>query len=330
MKVFFLLMFVSVFQVIALTVYSQNEKISIHFENKSVRTVLESIELQSSYRFFYNESLIDVNRKVTINAIDTPIADVLKELFLGTDVDTELKGNLIILSNQDMSGLVNEQTLKSIKGVITDKKGMPIPGVSIMVKGTSKGTITDLDGNYSLTGVSTTDVLIYSYIGMVSKEIQVGDQETINLVMEDDLVGLEEVVVIGYGSIQKKDLTGSIVSIKTDDLGSQPVTSVGEAIQGRAAGVHVISSGEPGSNITFRIRGTGTINNNDPLIVVDGIPLNGGINQVNMNDIGSVQILKDASATAIYGSRGANGVVILTTKRGNGEKSQVNFDYFYG
>lgn len=218
----------------------------------------------------------------------------------------------------------------TITGRVVDDKGEPIPGVTITILGTETGTVTDLNGNYTISGVSTQGIVVYSFIGMVSQQINVNGRTIIDVTLQSDTIGLDEVVVIGYGSIQKKDLTGSIAVVDATELESQPVPSIGEALQGKAAGVSIISSGEPGSNVTFRIRGTGTINSNSPLVVVDGFPINGGINQINTNDIKTVQVLKDASATAIYGSRGANGVIIITTKRGDGDKPKLSFNAYYG
>ncbi len=202
-----------------------------------------------------------------------------------------------------------------VTGKVTDENGEGLPGATVTVKNTSLGTITDVDGNFSLE-VPEDAILVFSFVGYVSQEVVLKGQSVINTSLSPDLTSLDEVVVIGYGETKTRDLTGAVSIVDPDDLGQQPVSNIGDAIQGRAAGVSVTTSGQPGSNPTFRIRGIGTINSNDPFIVVDGMPLNGGLNQINMNDIESVQVLKDASATAIYGARGANGVVLITTKRG--------------
>lgn len=217
-----------------------------------------------------------------------------------------------------------------ISGKVADVNGEPLIGVSVVLKGTTSGTITDFSGSFTLTSTSSNPVLLVSYVGYTSQEVAVKNIP-VNIVMTETSEQLEEVVVVGYGTQRKKDLTGSVSVIKSEELTSLPVPSISDAMQGRAAGVQVISSGTPGSDATFRIRGTGTINNSNPLVVIDGIPVSGGLNQLNMDDVESLQILKDASATAIYGSRGANGVVIVTTKRGTGAKgkSTVNFNYSY-
>lgn len=217
-----------------------------------------------------------------------------------------------------------------VSGVVVDQKGEALIGVSIMIKGTSTGTITNVDGKFTLPATNIKNpVLLVSYVGYNPQEVA-AKGSSIKIVMAESSKALEEIVVVGYGSQRKKDLTGSVSVVKTEDLSSLPVPSVSDAMQGRAAGVQVISSGTPGSDATFRIRGTGTINDSNPLFVIDGLPVSSGLNQLNMDDIESLQILKDASATAIYGSRGANGVVIITTKKGKGDKSHINFNYSFG
>jgi len=219
-----------------------------------------------------------------------------------------------------------------IKGNITDTNGEPLIGVSVVIKGTNIGSITNADGNFTVESPKKQVDLVFSYIGFITKEIKANSSEELKIIMTEESRQLQDVVVVGYGTQRKKDLTGSVAVIKTSDMKSLPVPSISDAMQGRAAGVQVISSGTPGSDATFRIRGTGTINNSNPLIVIDGIPMSGGLNQLNMEDVESLQILKDASATAIYGSRGANGVVIISTKKGSGSagKASLNFNYSFG
>lgn len=218
------------------------------------------------------------------------------------------------------------QDQRTISGVILDENGMPLPGATVSENGTTNSTITDMDGKFVLIVNSSDATIKVSYIGYSDKIVAATSGEMrISLVPAAN--ELEDVVVIGYGKQRAKDLTGAVSTVDLNKTKSQPVADLGQAIQGRAAGVQVLSSGEPGSNVTFRIRGTGTVSNNDPLIVVDGMPLNGGLNQLNMNDVESISILKDASSTAIYGSRGANGVVMVTTKKGS-VNNTISFDTF--
>lgn len=214
-----------------------------------------------------------------------------------------------------------------ITGTVTDELGMPLIGATVLEMGTSNGTTTDFDGEFSITLQNANSQLQISYVGYVSQTVTPTSAE-LNIQMQPDVAALNEIVIIGYGESKQRDLTGSVSSVSMEDIGDQPSSNIGDAIQGRAAGVTVTTSGQPGNNPTFRIRGTGTIGNNDPLIVVDGMPLNGGLNQVNMKDVESFQVLKDASATAIYGARGSNGVIIISTKRGKKGKGTIDIDIF--
>ena len=226
--------------------------------------------------------------------------------------------------------LVAQNGKVKISGKVLDESNQSLPGATIVLKNSNQSTITDFDGKFDFLVPEQGAVFSVSFIGYKTKEVSLNGKTTLEIKLELESEALNTVVVIGYGEVKSKDLTGSISTIKLADLSKQPVANVGDAIQGRAAGVQVITSGKPGDNPTFRIRGTSTIGNNDPLIVVDGMPLNGGLNQVNMNDVESLQILKDASSTAIYGSRGSNGVVIITTKRGTLGKSSLSFDISTG
>src|SRR5690606_14574346 len=202
---------------------------------------------------------------------------------------------------------------KAISGNVTDQDGLPLPGVSIVVVGTTNGTQTDFDGNYSITA-ATGQVLRFSYIGQSTVEVTIGASNTINVQMEEDAQALEEVVVVAYGSQTKKSLVGSVVSLGEDVLEQQQITTITSAIQGSVPGVNILASGgQPGENPTIRIRGIGSINASaDPLIVVDGAPYNGNINSISADQIESMNVLKDASSTALYGSRGSNGVIVIT------------------
>lgn len=218
---------------------------------------------------------------------------------------------------------------RTVSGKVTSSDGVPIPSVNVLIKNTAKGVVTDFDGNFSIAAAQN-DVLVFSYIGMKPKEIVVGTANIINVVLEDSAENLEEVVVIGYGSVQKRDLTGSITSIKSEDLMKQPALTAAQSLQGKASGVQIISSGAPGSSPVVRIRGTGTVlGGRNPIYVVDGI-ITDRIDNINSDDIVSMDILKDASSLAIYGSRGANGVIMVTTKSGKEGKMKVDVSSYYG
>lgn len=220
-----------------------------------------------------------------------------------------------------------EKTQIKVTGKILDEFNLPLPGASIIEESTTNGAISDFDGNFEISTSSENSKLVVSYIGYKSQILNVS-QSPLTIKLEPDVSSLDEVVVIGYGESKQRDLTGSVSAVEMGDVQKQPASNIGDAIQGRAAGVTITTSGQPGNNPTFRIRGTGTIGNNDPLIVVDGMPLNGGLNQVNMKDVESLQVLKDASATSIYGARGSNGVIIISTKRGKKGQGKLDIDTF--
>ena len=242
---------------------------------------------------------------------------------------------LLCLCLMAVSLSANSATLQSnrLTGTVVDEQGTPLIGVNVFVKNSNIGTITDIDGRFSIENVSSNALVTVSYIGYVTQEIAVGGRSTINITLVDDAHALEEVVVVGYGSFKKSDLTGAISQVKGDDLVNLPIRSAADALQGKAAGVMVTAtSGSPGAVGSIRIRGVGTVNNNDPLYVVDGLPQD-DINWLNARDIESIEVLKDASAQAIYGARAANGVVLVSTKRGESGatyRSSIEFDMNIG
>jgi len=244
----------------------------------------------------------------------------LADVALGNSVQSNYK--------KQVAAKVQQESI-TVQGTVTDTEGEMLPGVTVVIKGTSTGTVTDANGKYLL-DVPSDATLVFSFVGLKTEEVEIDGRSTINVSLEKEPIGLEEVVAVGYGSQRKRDLTGSVVTVSTENLESLPLASVGDAMQGKAAGVQIISNGTPGSDPTFLIRGAGTINNNSPLLVIDGVPTQSGLNQLNMEDIESIQVLKDASATAIYGSRGANGVIIITTKSGTSGAARINFNAYYG
>ena len=233
--------------------------------------------------------------------------------------------------NDSVAGSIKQSF--SLSGKVTDEKGMPLPGVSVTEKGTVNGVTTDGEGNFKLNVAGEKATLVFNYVGYKSIEISINGQHTIKVTLFEESKSLNEVVVIGYGTQRKKDLTGSITSIGKQDLAGQPVPDAGQAIEGKAAGVQVISSGSPGANSAIQIRGLGSINDSSPLLVIDGVPTPGGINYLNTlntNDIATIDILKDASSSAIYGSQGANGVIIVTTKKGSSGQNHLEANIYAG
>ncbi len=331
MKLTGFLIAVSIFSALAGSSYSQTKLLNLDMEKATVKEVLSKIEDQSEFYFMYSGKIIDVDREVSVNNKNQKIDQVLKNLFEGTNVKYVIKDRFIVLTDSKSSGDVFDvMQQKSVSGIVTDESGVPLPGVTVVVKGTTTGTITDADGNYSLQNVQAGTTLIFSFVGMKTQEIAVAGKTTIDIQMEEDAIGLDEVVAIGYGTVKKSDLTGSVTSVKSGELSAIPSSSVIQALSGRAAGVHVKqNTGAPGGAISVRIRGTNSIKgSNEPLYVIDGFP--GDIGTLNNNDIASIEILKDASATAIYGSRGANGVVLITTKSGKVGEIKVDIESSYG
>jgi TonB-linked SusC/RagA family outer membrane protein len=224
---------------------------------------------------------------------------------------------------------INVAQAITVTGKVTDAAG-PLPGVAVTEKGTNNGTLTDAAGNYKLNVKDQNAILVFSFVGYATQEEQVSGKTTLNVVLTENVKALNEVVVVGYGTQKKKDVTGAVTSVNIKEIAGQPVPDIGQAIEGRAAGVQAVTSGSPGSNVTLRVRGVGTINNSDPLLVIDGVPTDVPLNTLNPDDIASLDVLKDASASAIYGSRGANGVVLITTKKGSAGASHLNVNAFAG
>lgn len=325
---FFLL--ISVVSVFASETYSQTKMLNMELENSSVKEVLSEIEDQSEFYFMYSGKIIDDTRVVSISAENQTINDVLNSVFENTDVSFTVKDRIIVLTTpelMDNNSLIDLQQ-RMISGKVIDEDGEPLPGVTVLLKGTSNGTVTNFEGNYSIAGITDEETLVFSFVGMITQEVSVDSEKTINVTMQVDAIGLEEVIAIGYGTVKKSDLTGAVGVIKTESLDQELNTNVANALQGKLAGVTVENmGGAPGAEMKIQIRGAGSLTNNDPLVLIDNFP--GKLNDVNPSEIQSIQVLKDASAAAIYGTRAANGVILIETKSGvKGEtKIIVNADF---
>lgn len=317
MKITALILFIFAGTAFATETYSQVLKVTVVADKISTGKIINEIEKQTDYLFVYNVNEVNLKRTVQVNAENKPVAEVLKEVFEGTNIYYAMEGKNIMLMSKTKESASAQQTDNKIKGVVKDTNGEPIIGANITVKGQSIGTITDIDGRFILEA-STNALLQVTYIGYVSQEVQVNNRKEITIILQEDAKALEEVVVIGYGTAKKSDLTGSTAQIKPEALTASVVGNALESLQGKAAGVAVFNDNKPGASPSIRVRGSGSITaSNEPLYVVDGFPLmDGNINDLNPSDIESMEILKDASSTAIYGSRGANGVVMITTKKG--------------
>lgn len=346
MKLTFFIMVICLMEVSA-SVYSQATKFSFNVQDKQVVDVLKEIESQSDFRFFYRREQVDVTPKVDLKVTGGTVEKVLEELFRGQDVTWQvLKDHLIVITPRGVPDIA-QQSL-TISGRVTDSSGAPLPGVTVVVKGTTQGTITDGYGNYTLPNVPSDATLVFSFVGMETKEIPVGGKSTINVTLAESTIGIEEVVAIGYGTMKKSDLTGAVASVKSEDINKTINNSFIDAMAGRAAGVQVLSGeGSPGGAVSMRIRGGTSISaSNEPLYVIDGFPIidekeksgttsfanttTNPLAGISPSDIESIHVLKDASATAIYGSRGANGVVIITTKSGKIGKASISYETYAG
>ncbi|MGC9354613.1 MAG: SusC/RagA family TonB-linked outer membrane protein, partial [Mariniphaga sp.] len=350
MKLTVLLLCISTLASIASTGYAQSTKLTVIKENATVKSILDEIQNQSEFKFFFS-SEVDVDRTTSINMKNKAVFDILDELFKETNVNYVVFDRQIALVVQPKSGVNDDFSAigmqqPAVKGKVTDAAGQPLPGVTVVVKGTARGTVTNADGDYSLTNIPEDATLVFSFVGMRTEEIAVGNQTTINVTMEEETIGIDEVVAIGYGTVKKSDLTGSVSSVKAEDLQATPITSIDQGLVGRAAGVMVTqTSGMPGAIASIRVRGTSSLQGgNEPLYVIDGFPVyNGtgfgetggstsysGLSTINPSDIESIEILKDASATSIYGARAANGVVLITTKNGRRGTDIITFNATYG
>jgi iron complex outermembrane receptor protein len=331
MKLTTFLLIVSIFKIEASN-YAQNTKITLDLNNVTIEKVLNEIGMKTEFKFLFNRKDIDVNKLVSVNVKREKVKNILNNMFLNMSVSYELFDKQIIIKStpekieEDPINLLNDQQLE-IKGTVTDINGTPLPGVSIVIVGTIKGTDTDFDGNYSIKS-DEGDVLEFSFIGMKTERIIVGTSTIINVQLKEGAASLDEVVVIGYGKMKRSDLTGSIASVSAKDLKKGIVFSTEQLLQGKVAGLSVIqSSGDPTSSASLRLRGGTSLSaSNGPLIVVDGIS---GVdfNTIQPSEIVSIDVLKDASASAIYGSRGANGVVIVTTNT-NRKGKTVKYDSY--
>lgn len=327
MKLMMVLFFVAVSQLMATETYSQSTRISLHLKDASVKEVLDKIEESSEFFFLYNSKLVDVDRTVSAEFNNQKVEEILSKLFQETNVVYTIIDRQIVLTNKaEKSGLFNSQQVKTISGKVTDVGKTSLPGVSVLVKGTTNGTITDANGNYSLSKVPENATIQFSFVGMRLQEIVVGNKTTINVTLEEETIGIEEVVAVGYGTQRKATLTGAVSAIKGEDVVSTKNENAQNMVAGKISGVRVTQkTAEPGSfNNNFDIRAMGS-----PLIIIDGIPrTNDDFQRLDPNDIDNLSVLKDASA-AIYGVRAANGVVLVNTKRGAKNKLELNYSGSY-
>ncbi len=319
-----LTLFLTLFCVLQLsaTGYSQT-RLNVDSRNKTVKEVLSVIETQSDFRFFYNEKFIDLNRKVDFEIKNQSIEDVMDQLFGDSEVTFKIMNNNLIVITPGET-----QQEKSVKGKVTDAEGLPLPGVSVIIKGTATGTVTNADGEYSIPNVPANTILQLSFVGLKTLEVAVGDQTTVNVVMEEESIGIEEVVAVGYGTQKKANLTGAVSTVSLPQMEKRTVAQTSLALQGLVPGVTVTQrSGKPGGDGgIISVRGKTTIGNNDVLVLIDGVE--SSINSIDPKSIESISVLKDAASAAIYGNRAANGVILITTKRAEDGKAYVSYNSY--
>lgn len=335
MKVMIFLLLIGLNNVFANATYSQSTTFTFSKKNITLRQLFEDIQKQSEFNIFYKDSQVDLNWKVNVDAKKASVEEILKQALEGAHLDFKVLDRQIVIfpakaayiPPKEIERIVADQPQgKTVSGTVTDDTGQPLPGVAVVVKGTTQGTVTNVNGEYTIPNIPENAVLLFSFVGMRAQEVVVGTQNTINVQMVVDAIGIDEVVAVGYGTQKKVNLTGSVTSINfTEQAESRPIINVSSTLAGLSSGVTVRQNvGNPGRDgASIRIRGLGTLNNNDPLIIIDG--MEGVLDAINPNDIESISILKDAAASAIYGSRAANGVILVTSKKGT--KGMININY---
>lgn len=346
MRLSLVLCMLTIFCASATVSYSQVNEISLHLEDATLEQALEAIKQQSEYSFWYRNDEINLGRKVSVNINNQNIANVLDRLLATQGLAYTInEKHIVIYKTNEKASHPMITNNKKITGKVTDEKNEPIIGANVVVKGSTTGTITDMDGNFTLE-VPDQATLLVSYIGYTPKEVAVKNQNNLSIMMIEDSKTIDEVVVIGYGSVKKSNLTGAVSSVKTTEIQQTPMTSIDQGLVGRASGVQVTqTSGMPGAVASIRVRGSSSLQGgNEPLYVIDGFPVYSGtgfgstggntqisgLSTVNPSDIESIEILKDASATAIYGARAANGVVLITTKSGKKGRDIITFESSFG
>jgi len=330
MKITLLLLLITIFQLSAKNTYSQNT-LSLSLRNVTIEQAMDRIEQETEYSFLVLEKTLETNKRISVKVDNQSIESILSDLFKDTNIRYRIMDKQIVLTLADSKDGSQEKI--TIQGTVTDANGDPIIGASIRVKGTTLGTITNLDGVFSLETAPGSSLII-SYLGYFDRELKPdGNTSKLEIVLEENTQNLDEIVVIGYGSVKKRDLTGSVSRLSSENIQNQAVMKDAiQALQGKIAGADITLGNAPGSSSSIIIRGYNSLNaSNDPLIVVDDAPFGGKIDEINPAEIETIDILKDASSTAIYGSRGANGVIIITTKRAlKDTKLKINYDGYYG
>jgi len=328
MRFYLLFLIIGITQVLGSNSYSQSTTLTLRENNTTIEDVLNIIEEQSEYRFLYNKRVVDVSRRVNISVSNENIFEILNELLEGSDIAYAVSDRQIVLNKKE--ALLIPQQGRQVTGTVTDKEGEPIIGANVSIKNTTTGIMTDVNGKYSLPVSGNNETLVFSYIGYISQEITVGNRSLFDIILLENTLEIDEVVVVGYGTARKREIVSAMASVKGSEFTSASTPNIKDVLQGKVAGVDIQSARFPGDDRMILIRGARSLNaGNSPLIIIDGIP--GSLSDISSYDIESMEVLKDAASTAIYGSRGANGVILVTTKRGKkGVKREVNFNAYLG
>lgn len=327
----FRLLLAAVLLVASVTAVSA-QQVTVRLRQVKLVQVLDEISRQTGYAFYHSRPTVDPDRIVSLDVTDTKLETALDRLFAGTRIGYEIRNQKIYLvAKNDPQNEATRQQPRPVKGQVKDAAGEPVIGATVVVKGTTKGASTGIDGGFTL-DVMPDDVLVVSYIGYDTQEIPVGSRTSFDIQLREEATTLDDVVVIGYGAVKKRDVSTAISSIKAEDIANRPITDFRQSMAGKMPGVQVMQTGgDPEGNVMVRVRGISSATaGNDPLYIVDGVPMENGLSNLNTNDIESMEVLKDASSAAIYGSRGSNGVILITTKKGKSETIQVTYDGYYG
>lgn len=308
--------------------YAQKTKLDVNMSNSTIRDLFGFIEENSEFIFLYRNEDFNVAKKIQIDLKDASINQILDEALKGEKVSYDVYERQIVI--RKTGEVFNSQQKKDLSGTVHDSNGDPIPGVSIQVKGTTTGTISDVNGEFKLSVPADANTLVVSFVGMKMQEVNISGITQVNVVMEDETIGIEEVVAVGYGKSSRKNLSSAVSSVKSDDLNRGAISDVGQLLQGKVPGLNISASGDPTRKATIIMRGASTLNSSQsPFYVVDGVP-GADISLVAPDDIATVDVLKDAAATSIYGNRAANGVIMITTRKGNKDKEQVTYNGYVG
>ena len=308
---------------------AQTAKVNITNSRMTIGAFIEQVEKETGYMFVYNKRDVDANRTVSLESGSKSVADCLNRVFDGSGIKYVFDDDYIVLTKRGEKQIlsVSQQVGKTVAGMIVDETGLPIIGANVVERGTTNGTVTDIDGKFSINVSSEDAILIISYIGYIEQQFSVGTQKKWPLVLKEDSQSLDEVVVVGYGTQRKGNIATAVTTVKAETLRNRPVQTVGEALQGQVPGLMVTGKGAPGESPSLQLRGSSVLNTNNstaPLVLVDGVPAD--FNFLNPEDIESINVLKDAASSAIYGSRAANGVLLITTKRGKEGKPTFRYN----